>query len=186
MGAWLPEPLPEPTEWIIGRPATTAVDPADRVTLDDSINMAFLVVLEAMTRPNASRSSCTTSSGTRSPTHRRHRRPAPRRPAANSPLSARRRIRAGLSQSPGSQAPATATAQQASPTNSGHGQPADPRPPTIGSATSRQCPLFVGRPWWEISVGGLPLRAGWRAGQRSRWRSWGMLLCRCVGSATRG
>jgi RNA polymerase sigma-70 factor, ECF subfamily len=34
-------------------------------------------------------------------------------------LSARRRIRAGLSQSPGSQAPATATAQQASPTNSG-------------------------------------------------------------------
>jgi RNA polymerase sigma-70 factor, ECF subfamily len=47
VGEWLPEPLPEPTEWINGRSAT--VDPADRVTLDESINMAFLVVLEAMT-----------------------------------------------------------------------------------------------------------------------------------------
>jgi RNA polymerase sigma factor (sigma-70 family) len=49
VGEWLPEPLPEPTEWISGRPGGTTVDPADRVTLDESINMAFLVVLESMT-----------------------------------------------------------------------------------------------------------------------------------------
>jgi RNA polymerase sigma factor (sigma-70 family) len=52
VGEWLPEPLPEPTEWSSGRSgATTAdpADPADRVTLDESINMAFLVVLESMT-----------------------------------------------------------------------------------------------------------------------------------------
>jgi RNA polymerase sigma-70 factor (ECF subfamily) len=49
VGEWIPEPLPEPTEWITGRPGTTTVDPVDRVTLDESINMAFLVVLESMT-----------------------------------------------------------------------------------------------------------------------------------------
>jgi RNA polymerase sigma factor (sigma-70 family) len=48
VGEWIPEPLPDRTEWISGRSGTTA-DPADRVTLDESINMAFLVVLEAMT-----------------------------------------------------------------------------------------------------------------------------------------
>ncbi len=47
MGDWLPEPLPEPTEWITGRSGGT--DPADRVTLDESVTMAFLVVLDAMT-----------------------------------------------------------------------------------------------------------------------------------------
>ncbi|MFJ9868560.1 RNA polymerase sigma factor SigJ [Streptomyces sp. NPDC101165] len=49
VGAWIPEPLPDRTEWISGRSGGTAVDPADRVTLDESVNMAFLVVLEAMT-----------------------------------------------------------------------------------------------------------------------------------------
>ena len=49
VGEWIPEPLPEPTEWINGRPGGTTADPADRVTLDESINMAFLVVLESMT-----------------------------------------------------------------------------------------------------------------------------------------
>jgi RNA polymerase sigma-70 factor (ECF subfamily) len=49
VGEWLPEPLPEPAEWVTGRPGGTTVDPADRVTLDESINMAFLVVLESMT-----------------------------------------------------------------------------------------------------------------------------------------
>jgi RNA polymerase sigma-70 factor, ECF subfamily len=50
MGEWIPEPLPEPAEWLTGRPGrTTTVDPADRVTLDESVNMAFLVVLESMT-----------------------------------------------------------------------------------------------------------------------------------------
>ncbi|MET8335284.1 RNA polymerase sigma factor SigJ [Streptosporangium canum] len=49
VGEWIPEPLPEPTEWISGRPDGTTVDPADRVTLDESVNMAFLVVLDSMT-----------------------------------------------------------------------------------------------------------------------------------------
>jgi RNA polymerase sigma-70 factor (ECF subfamily) len=43
VGEWIPEPLPEPTEW------TAAGDPAERITLDESITMAFLVVLESMT-----------------------------------------------------------------------------------------------------------------------------------------
>jgi RNA polymerase sigma factor (sigma-70 family) len=49
VGEWIPEPVPDRTEWISGRPGGTSVDPADRVTLDESINMAFLVVLDAMT-----------------------------------------------------------------------------------------------------------------------------------------
>ena len=49
VGEWLPEPLPERTEWITGQPGATTVDPADRVTLDESVAMAFLVVLESMT-----------------------------------------------------------------------------------------------------------------------------------------
>ncbi|MDT9701066.1 RNA polymerase sigma factor SigJ [Streptomyces sp. P17] len=49
VGEWVPEPLPADTEWISGRWGGTAADPADRVTLDESINMAFLVVLERMT-----------------------------------------------------------------------------------------------------------------------------------------
>jgi RNA polymerase sigma-70 factor (ECF subfamily) len=49
VGEWIPEPLPEPTEWITGGQADAPPDPADRVTLDESVSMAFLVVLEAMT-----------------------------------------------------------------------------------------------------------------------------------------
>jgi RNA polymerase sigma factor (sigma-70 family) len=49
VGEWIPEPLPEPSEWISGRSDGITVDPADRVTLDESVNMAFLVVLESMT-----------------------------------------------------------------------------------------------------------------------------------------
>ncbi|ETK35299.1 RNA polymerase sigma factor SigJ [Microbispora sp. ATCC PTA-5024] len=49
VGEWIPEPLPERMEWITERPGGIAVDPADRVTLDESISMAFLVVLESMT-----------------------------------------------------------------------------------------------------------------------------------------
>jgi RNA polymerase sigma-70 factor (ECF subfamily) len=50
VGEWIPEPVPEPAEWSGGRQGGgAAVDPADRVTLDESINMAFLVVLESMT-----------------------------------------------------------------------------------------------------------------------------------------
>ena len=46
VGEWLPEPLPAPAEQR-GLPATA--DPADRVTLDESVTMAFLVVLDTMT-----------------------------------------------------------------------------------------------------------------------------------------
>ena len=49
VGDWIPEPLPGGTEWINGRMAEPAADPADRVTLDESLSMAFLVVLESMT-----------------------------------------------------------------------------------------------------------------------------------------
>ena len=44
VGEWIPEPLPGRT----GQPGA-ATDPADRVTLDESVSMAFLVVLESMT-----------------------------------------------------------------------------------------------------------------------------------------
>ena len=47
VGPWIPEPLPEPTEWVSG--GGPPADPADRVTLDESVSMAFLVVLESMT-----------------------------------------------------------------------------------------------------------------------------------------
>jgi RNA polymerase sigma-70 factor (ECF subfamily) len=49
VGEWIPEPLPDPEEWIGARPGGAAVDPADRISLDESINMALLVVLESMT-----------------------------------------------------------------------------------------------------------------------------------------
>jgi RNA polymerase sigma-70 factor, ECF subfamily len=49
VGEWIPEPLPDPGEWPGGRPGAATADPADRVTLDESVSMAFLVVLEAMT-----------------------------------------------------------------------------------------------------------------------------------------
>lgn len=49
VGEWIPEPLPDPAEWLSGRPDGGASDPADRVTLDESVSMAFLVVLDAMT-----------------------------------------------------------------------------------------------------------------------------------------
>ena len=45
VGDWIPEPLPD---GITAR-SESAGDPADRVTLDESVNMAFLVVLESMT-----------------------------------------------------------------------------------------------------------------------------------------
>jgi hypothetical protein len=48
-GAWLPEPLPDPTEWISRRPGGAGIDQADRVTLDESVSIAFLIVLESMT-----------------------------------------------------------------------------------------------------------------------------------------
>jgi RNA polymerase sigma-70 factor (ECF subfamily) len=49
VGEWLPEPLPGPAAWSGGRPGGATADPADRVTLDESVSMAFLVVLDSMT-----------------------------------------------------------------------------------------------------------------------------------------
>ncbi|ANP52347.1 RNA polymerase sigma-70 factor (ECF subfamily) [Streptomyces griseochromogenes] len=49
VGAWIPEPLPDPAEWIAGAAGGAGVDPADRITLDESVTMAFLVVFESMT-----------------------------------------------------------------------------------------------------------------------------------------
>src|SRR5262247_1742547 len=37
VGEWIPEPLPEPTEWPGGRPGGATADPADRITLDESV-----------------------------------------------------------------------------------------------------------------------------------------------------
>jgi RNA polymerase sigma factor (sigma-70 family) len=105
VGEWIPEPLPEPAEWISGRPGGTTADPADRVTLDESINMAFLVVLESMTP--AERVAFTLHDVFRysfaQVAEITGRTPAACRQLAS---SARRRIRA-------SQAPPTPTAQQA-------------------------------------------------------------------------
>jgi RNA polymerase sigma-70 factor, ECF subfamily len=49
VGEWIPEPLPGPADWINGRSGGTTTDPADHVTLDESVSMAFLFVLESMT-----------------------------------------------------------------------------------------------------------------------------------------
>ncbi|MFB7493297.1 RNA polymerase sigma factor SigJ [Streptomyces sp. NPDC056161] len=50
VGAWLPEPLPDRAEWDrAGADHTGSADPADQVVLDESVAMAFLVVLESMT-----------------------------------------------------------------------------------------------------------------------------------------
>ncbi|MGW0903327.1 RNA polymerase sigma factor SigJ [Streptomyces sp. NPDC002853] len=45
VGAWLPDPLPDHAERDHGR----NTDPADQMVLDESVTMAFLVVLESMT-----------------------------------------------------------------------------------------------------------------------------------------
>ncbi|MCL7366465.1 MULTISPECIES: RNA polymerase sigma factor SigJ [Streptomyces] len=45
VGAWLPEPLPDHA----GRENGPGADPADQMVLDESVSMAFLVVLESMT-----------------------------------------------------------------------------------------------------------------------------------------
>jgi RNA polymerase sigma factor (sigma-70 family) len=105
VGEWIPEPLPDRTEWIDGRLGSRSVDPADRVTLDESVNMAFLVVLESMTPAERVAFILHDVFGYSFPEVAEI---VGRTPAACRQLatSARRRIRA-------SQAPATPTAQQA-------------------------------------------------------------------------
>jgi RNA polymerase sigma factor (sigma-70 family) len=106
VGEWIPEPLPERTEWISGRTDSRPADPADRVTLDESVSMAFLVVLEELTP--AERVAFILHDVFRYP-FAEVGRIVGRTPAACRQLasSARRRIRAA-------QAPPSPTAQQAS------------------------------------------------------------------------
>ena len=47
VGEWIPKPLPNDRQ--AAAQLGAAADPADRVTLDESVGMAFLVVLESMT-----------------------------------------------------------------------------------------------------------------------------------------
>ena len=48
-GEWLPEPLPDHISWNSTATPDRADDPADRITLDESISMSMLVVLESVT-----------------------------------------------------------------------------------------------------------------------------------------
>jgi RNA polymerase sigma factor (sigma-70 family) len=106
VGQWIPEPLPEPTEWIAGPSGGATADPADQVTLDESVSIAFLVVLESMTPAERVAFILHDVFGY---AFAEVAEIVGRTPAACRQLasSARRRIRA-------SQAPATPTAQQAS------------------------------------------------------------------------
>ncbi|MEU0039456.1 RNA polymerase sigma factor SigJ [Streptomyces sp. NPDC006333] len=49
VGEWIPEPLPARAEWNALSHGSTARDPADHIALDESVEMAFLVVLDSMT-----------------------------------------------------------------------------------------------------------------------------------------
>jgi DNA-directed RNA polymerase specialized sigma24 family protein len=52
VGQWLPEPVPDPAD-TAGRQGAGSTDPADRITLDESIDMAFLVVFSIPPRPSS-------------------------------------------------------------------------------------------------------------------------------------
>lgn len=49
VGEWLPEPVPAGAQWTSQATSDRTADPADRVSLDESLSMALLVVLESMT-----------------------------------------------------------------------------------------------------------------------------------------
>jgi RNA polymerase sigma-70 factor (ECF subfamily) len=49
VGDWLPEPVPDRAAWSGGQAGAATADPVDRVTLDESVDLAFLVVVESMT-----------------------------------------------------------------------------------------------------------------------------------------
>jgi RNA polymerase sigma-70 factor (ECF subfamily) len=49
VGEWLPEPVPDPALWTSSAGGERTLDPSDRVSLDESVSMALLVVLESMT-----------------------------------------------------------------------------------------------------------------------------------------
>lgn len=49
VGEWLPEPVPHGGLWTSQGSDDRAADPSDRITLDESVSMALLVLLESMT-----------------------------------------------------------------------------------------------------------------------------------------
>lgn len=49
VGEWLPEPVPPGAHWTTLTASGMNADPADRMTIDESVSMALLVVLETMT-----------------------------------------------------------------------------------------------------------------------------------------
>lgn len=49
VGEWLPEPVPAAAQWTSQAASGREADPADRISLDESLSMALLVVLESMT-----------------------------------------------------------------------------------------------------------------------------------------
>jgi RNA polymerase sigma-70 factor (ECF subfamily) len=49
VGEWLPEPVPQAGLWDSQGAGDRGLDPSDRVSLDESVSMAVLVVLESMT-----------------------------------------------------------------------------------------------------------------------------------------
>jgi RNA polymerase sigma-70 factor, ECF subfamily len=49
VGEWLPEPIPARTEPLYAAQSPSLLDPADQVSMDESMQMAFLIVLDAMT-----------------------------------------------------------------------------------------------------------------------------------------
>ncbi len=49
VGDWIPEPLPGPANVGNLRPGEVNIDPADRITLDESVGMALMVVMESLT-----------------------------------------------------------------------------------------------------------------------------------------
>jgi RNA polymerase sigma factor (sigma-70 family) len=144
VGQWLPEPLPERTEWLTGRSGGTTVEPADRVALDESVSMAFLVVLESMTP--AERVAFILHDVFRYPfaevAEIVGRTPAACRQLAS---SARRRIRA-------SRAPAVPTAQQAG----------------IVRAFRQASACSTPAPRWSRTAAASPALSRSRAGSRSR------------------
>jgi RNA polymerase sigma factor (sigma-70 family) len=49
VGEWLPEPVSDAAHWTTLTPSREHTDPAERLTMDESVSMALLVVLETMT-----------------------------------------------------------------------------------------------------------------------------------------
>jgi RNA polymerase sigma-70 factor (ECF subfamily) len=49
VGEWLPEPVSDAAQWTTLSPSRMHTDPAERLTIDESVSMALLVVFETMT-----------------------------------------------------------------------------------------------------------------------------------------